>query len=138
MKDNRNPSFRKSIGKGRPDYYITPTHDFTQYTKDSEEKYWSQNTKFNWNLSVQGNLKEHLDNLDPEHFAKIIFMVLPMVAETLERKIVQIRQCQLPGEEDPLKDIAECLPFDRTSIHQALLRQSLRKIPQLSVSNLKD
>ena len=138
MKDHRNPSLRKTVDKGRPDYYITPTHDFTQYTKDCEEKYWSKETAFDWNQSVRGNLKEHLENLNPEDFSKITFMVLPMVKETLERKIVQIRQEQLPLEEDALKDIAECVPFDRTTIHQALLIQSPLKSLQLSVSKLKD
>ena len=96
MKNHQNPSLRKPVIKGRPDYYITPTRDFTQYTKDSEEKYWSKETKFDWQQSVRTNLKEHLENLDPEDFSKVTFMVLPMVKETLDRKIVQIRQDQLP------------------------------------------
>ena len=65
-------------------------------------------------------------------------MVLPMVRESLKRKIVQIRQEQLPLDEDALKDIAECVPFDKTTIHQALLIQSPLKNLQWSVSNLKD
>jgi DNA-binding protein Fis len=138
MKDLQKPSPRKTVDKGRPDYYITPTHDFTQYTKDSQEKYWSKDTKFDWLQSVQGNLKEYLENLDQEAFSKVLFMVLPMVEENLGRKIVQIHQEQLPLEEDALKDIAECIPFDRTTIHQALLIQLPLKSLQLSVSKLKD
>ena len=138
MKNYLNRSFRKFVDKGRPDYYITPTRDFTQYTKDSEEKYWSQETKFDWNQNVRNNLKEHLENLDPEGFSKVSFMVLPMIEETIERKIVQVRQQQLPLEEDALKDIAECVPFDRTTIHQALLVLSPLKALQSSVSKLKD
>ena len=134
----RKTSSRKTVIKGRPDYYITPTRDFTQYTRDSEEKYWSRDTKFDWNQNVRDNLKENLENLDPGNFSKVIFMVLPMVEETLARKIVQIRQEQLPLEEDALKDIAECVPFDRTSIHQALEIQSPLKSLELSVSKLKD
>ena len=71
MKGPQNPSSRKKADNGRPDYYITPTRDFTQYTRDSEEKYWSKETKFDWQQSVPGSLKEHLDNLDPEAFSKI-------------------------------------------------------------------
>ncbi len=138
MKDHRNPSFRKSVGKGRPDYYITPTRDFTEYTKDSEEKYWSKATQFNWQQSVHENLKNHLENLDSEDFSKILFMVLPMIETTLEQKIVQIRLEQLPLEEDALKDIAECIPFGKTTIHQALLIQEPLRNLQLSVSKLKD
>ena len=138
MKDLKKPSPHKTVDKGRPDYYITPTHDFTQYTKDSQEKYWSKDTKFDWVQSVQVNLKEYLENLDQEAFSKVLFMVLPMVKENIERKIIQIRQEQLPFEEDALKDIAECIPFDRTTIHQALLIQLPLKGLQLSVSKLKD
>lgn len=138
MKARQNPYPRKISDKGLPDYYITPTHDFTQYTKDCEEKYWSKETAFDWNQSVRNNLKEHLENLDPEDFSKITFMVLPMIKEALARKIVQIRQAQLPLEEDALKDIAECVPFDRTTIHQAILMLSPLKTLQWSVSKLKD
>lgn len=138
MKDLRKSSLRKSADKGRPDYYITPSHDFTQYTRDCEEKYWNKETAFDWNQSVPDNLKEHLENLDPENFSKITFVVLPMVKDSLERKIIQIRQDQLPLEEDALKDIAECIPFDRTTIHRALFIQSPLKDLQLAVSKLKD
>jgi hypothetical protein len=138
VKDYRNISPQKKVIKGRPDYYITPTRDFTQYTKDSEEKYWSKDTKFDWQQSVRDNLKEHLENLDPKDFSRILFMVLPMVEETLARKIVQIRQEQLPLEEDALKDIGECVPYDRTTIHKALEIQLPLKHLQLSVSKLKD
>jgi len=61
MKDFQNPSAGKNGIKDRPDYYITPTRDFKQYTKDSEEKYWSKETAFDWSQSVHGNLKHHLE-----------------------------------------------------------------------------
>ena len=128
----------KSVLKGRPDYYITPTRNFTQYTRDSEQKYWIKDTKFDWNQNILLNLKEHLGNLDAKDFSKILFMVLPMIEDSLERKIVQIRQEKLPLEEDALKDIGECIPFDRTAIHQALLIQSPLKSLELPVSKFKD
>jgi hypothetical protein len=129
---------KKSIVKARPDYYITPTRDFTRYTKDSEEKYWSKETKFDWHQNVRGNLEQHLENLDAKDFLKVTFNVIPILVETLEHKIVQIRRDHLPLEEDGLKDITECIPFDRNTIHQAILIQSPLKSFQLFASKLKD
>jgi len=131
-------SSRKNVIKGRPDYFITPTHDFTQYTRDSEEKYWSKDTKFDWHQNVGDNLKKHLENLDPNGFRKILFMVLPMLSENVERKIIQIRQDQLPMDEDALKDIAECIPLDKKNIHQVLFIQSPLKSLHVSVSKSND
>jgi len=92
----QNTFSRKNDLKGRPDYYITPTRNFTQYTRDSEQKYWIKDTKFDWNQNILLNLMEHLGNIDAKDFSKILFMVLPMVEDSLERKIVQIRQEKLP------------------------------------------
>ena len=131
-------SLRKNVNKGLPDYYITPTHDFTKYTKDCAEKYWNKDTKFDWNQSVQNNLKENLENLSPADFSKVMFMIVPMIKRNLERKIEQVKQYQLPLEEDALKDLGECIPFDRTTIHQALLIQLPLKNLQLSTAKLKD
>lgn len=137
MKDQKMSNL-KIADKGRPDYYITPTRDFTKYTKDCAEKFWSKETAFDWNQSVPGNLKEHLEKLNPGDLSRIAFMALPMVEETIERKLLQIREKQLPEEEDALKDIGECLPFDRTAIHQALqLRLPLKSL-ESSVLKLKD
>ncbi|MDB4286026.1 hypothetical protein N9933_01855 [bacterium] len=138
MKIFLNLSIGKTVEKNRPDYYITPTRDFKKYTKDCEEKYWRQETAFDWSQNVQGNLKENLENLNPEDFSKVAFMVLPMLDETLAHKILQIRQEQLPLEEDALKDIGECVPFDKKTIHQALLIQSPLRRLELSVSKLRD
>lgn len=138
MKVHRNISTRKILEKERPDYYITPTRDFTKYTKDCAEKYWSKETAFDWNQSVPDNLRQHLESLNPEELSKIAFMTLPMVEETVKRKILQIREQQLPDEEDALKDISECLPFDRTAILEALQLRSPLKSLELSVSKLKD
>ncbi len=138
MKNLLNLSLVKTEDKGCPDYYITPTRDFTKYTKDCAEKYWSKETAFDWNQSVPGNLREHLEKLNKEEFIKIALMALPMVKEILERKILQIRKKQLPVEEDALKDIGECIPFDRTTIHHALLIRSPLKSLELRLSKLKD
>jgi hypothetical protein len=138
MKDSRNAYARKTSDKGRPDYYITPTHDFTQYTKDCEGKYWSKDTAFDWSQSVPSGLKQSLENLSQEEFYKVTFMVLPMIKEKLKRKIAEIWEEQLPLEEDGLKDIAECIPSDLTSIQQALLVQRPLKLLEKSVTVLKD
>lgn len=137
MKDQKT-SPAKTADKGRPDYYITPTRDFTKHTKDCAEKFWNKETAFNWNQSVPDNLREHLERLNSEDLSRIAFMALPMVEETIGRKILQIREEQLPDEEDALKDIGECLPFDRAAIQQALQIRSPLKSLESSVSKLKD
>src|SRR5690349_12932120 len=119
----RNLSGRKAHEKERPDYYITPTRDFTKYTKDCEEKYWSKETAFDWSQSVSNNLRKHLAERDEESFLKIAFATLSMIAETLEEKIISIQHAHLPVEEDALKAIAECIPFDMHTIERALTSQ---------------
>lgn len=106
--------------KGRADYYLTPSHDFTQYTKDCEEKYWNKETAFDWGQDIHHNLKNHLEHLPPEGFAWIASHVLPMIGDALDQKLAFLRQGQLPLDEDALKDIGESLPGDRTAIQQAL------------------
>ena len=107
MNGPRTHSRSKSLPQGRPDYYITPTHDFTQYTRDCEEKYWSKDTAFDWGQSIKESLKQNLDQLNQEDFYKIAFMVLPMVKDKVEDTIDKIKNEQLPLNEDALKDIAE-------------------------------
>ncbi len=138
MKKLPHSSRRKTLANGRPDYYITPTRDFTQYTKDCEEKYWNKETAFDWDQDVRLNLKQHLEHLSSEDLSKIGLLVLPMIEETITYKIEQIQQKQLPLNEDALKDIEECVPFDRTTIQQALSIQSPLKQLQFSVSTVKD
>ena len=138
MKEPRNSSDRKALDKGRPDYYLTPSHDFTQYTRDCEEKYWSKDKAFDWGQSVTASLKENLEKLDKEEFYKVTFLVLPMVREKLERKITAIKKEGLPLEEDALKDIAECIPSDMTSIHEAFMIYSPLESLDQSVQKLKD
>ena len=127
-----------AFAKARPDYYITSTRDFTQYTKDSEEKYWRKETKFDWQQSVHNNLEQHLENLDAGDFLKVTFNVIPMLIKTLELRLLQIQREHLPLEEDALKDIAECVPSDRNAIQQAISIQSTLKSYQLSVSKKRD
>ena len=138
MRNSHHLSLYENVDKGRPDYYITPTRDFTKYTKDCEEKYWSKDTAFDWNQNVQDNLKAHLENLVPEQFSKIAFMTLPMVEKAVARKIEQIRQMQLPAEEDALKSIRECIPFGRTAIEDALSIQSPLMHVQVAALKMKD
>ena len=138
MKEPRNSSARKALDKGRPDYYLTPSHDFTQYTRDCEEKYWSKDKAFDWGQSVTASLKENLEKLNKEDFYKVTFLVLPMVREKLDRKITAIKKEGLPLEEDALKDIAECIPSDMTSIHEALMIYSPLESLDQSVQKLKD
>ena len=131
-------SLHKNVNKGLPDYYITPTHDFTKYTRDCAEKYWNKETKFDWDQSVQNNLKENLDKLSPDGFSKVMFMTLPMIKNNVERKINQVQQLQLPLEEDALKDISECIPFDKAAIYRAIAILLPLKSLQLSGLKLKD
>lgn len=138
MKNTRNTSGRKALDKGRPDYYLTPSHDFTQYTRDCEEKYWRKDTAFDWTQSVPASLKQNLENLDRDDFYKVTFMVLPMIKLKSEYKIAAIRQEQLPLEKDALKDIGECIPSDMTSIDEALMIQSPLASLEKSVKKQKD
>jgi hypothetical protein len=120
MKSTTKAASRKPLDKGRPDYYITPTHNFTQYTRDCEEKYWSKDTAFDWSQNVRENLRQHLDQLDEEAFRKVVFMVLPMIRDRVLHHIDQIRRQQLPSEEDALKDIGECIFSDLVAMQEAL------------------
>jgi hypothetical protein len=131
-------SQRKADIKDRPDYYITPTRDFTQYTRDCEEKYWRKETAFDWQQNIAHNLRDHLEQLSPENLSRVTFMVLPMVKETIDRRIEKIRAAELPIEEDALKDIGDCLPSDKTSIDQALSIVIPLKDRQLYTLKLKD
>lgn len=138
MKKQPTLNQRQKVDKGRPDYYLTPTRDFTQYTRDCEEKYWNKETAFDWDQNVPQNLKAHLENLAADELSKIAFMVLPMVEASVARNMAQIRAQQLPLEEDALKNIGECITFDRPAIQQAL--SSLTPLKELrgSIARLKD
>ncbi|MFD2201726.1 hypothetical protein [Shivajiella indica] len=131
-------AFRSTKGKERPEFYITPTHDFTQYTKDCEEKYYNKDTAFDWSQNVGENLKDYIENLPDGEFARITFMVLPMIKENIERKIYQIEKGGLPLDEDAMKDIAECIPFDKLSIFKAIYILSPLKKLQYDHVRLED
>ncbi len=126
------------MNKGLPDYYITPSHDFTKYTKDCAEKYWNKEDKFDWSQSIENNLKENLEKLSLQEFSKVVFMTLPMIKKNLECKIEQLQRDQFPWEEDALKDVAECIFSDSATINQALLIQLPLKILRTSCSKIKD
>jgi hypothetical protein len=131
-------ALNKATIKGRPDYYKTPTRDFTQYTRDCEEKYWRKETAFDWDQDIQLNLRNHLEELSPNELSKIIFLVLPMIMEDINRKIEHIRTEQLPMDEDALKDIGECLPAGKKSVEKALLILAPLKSLHDSDSKLND
>lgn len=78
-------------------YYIAPSHDFTQYTRDYEEKYWSKDTAFDWQQSVPANLKEHLESSPPDEYQRIASLALPLVDQALGYRIEEIRLAGLPG-----------------------------------------
>ena len=111
---------RPSDRTQRHHYYITPTHDFTQYTKDYEAKYWSQDTAFEWQQSVPDNLKAHLDSLEPTQFAAVARLAVPLVHAAASRRIAEIRRYGLPSESDALKAIGESILSGRPAIAEAL------------------
>lgn len=138
-RDRRAPDLRRLAGrKERPDYYIAPTRDFTQYTKDYEEKYWSKDTAFNWQQSVQENLTANLESLSPAEFLRVATLALPLVEAALGRSIKEIEQHGLPLDDDALKAIGESLPLDPAAIRQALSIQAPLECVELPVAELKD
>ncbi len=119
----------------RPDYYITPTRDFTQYTRDCEEKYWSKDTAFDWSQDIRKNLEENLENLPAGELMQLCRMVLPMVGEAIRSNSKQIIKHGLPCEEDALKAIAECLPAGDPAIAGAL--QVLAPLKQIHLPSVQ-
>jgi hypothetical protein len=138
MKNPFRTSHSKSGKEFRPDYYLSPTRDFTQYTKDCEEKYWSKETAFDWSQDVESNLRDYLEDLDSDGFSKIGFMALPLIEQTLSQKIAEIRQDSLSVEEDALNFLAGCLPFDKGTIQEALQILSPLRRNTLALSKLED
>src|SRR5512139_199267 len=103
------PASRARPGELR-DYYITPSHDFTQYTRDYEEKYWRQDTAFDWQQDVPANLRHHLEGLTAEALWTIAALALPLVEIAQARTITQLETQGLPLDRDAMKAVAECLP----------------------------
>jgi len=120
------------------DYYITPTRDFTQFTRDYEEQYWSKDTAFPWHQSVAGNLQASLDGLTREAFWQVAVLTLSLVEAALDGHIRRVRDQGVPTEEDALKAIAESLPSNRTTIQEALAILAPLARLQLPVAQLKD
>ncbi|TFG53021.1 MAG: hypothetical protein E4H37_04385 [Gemmatimonadales bacterium] len=121
-----------------PDYYIAPTRDFTQFTADFEQQYWSRDTAFDWSQSVEANLRLHLTNLPDAEFVRVAALALPLVGQALTEHIYEVERSGLPLDEDALRAIAGCLPADRTAISQALLRLAPFERVGLPVAELKD
>ncbi|WP_370476580.1 hypothetical protein [Tamlana flava] len=100
---------KKNIIKGRPDYYLTPTRDFTRYVKDCEGKYWNKETSFDWSQDVKENLYENVESLNYEELYRISFLVLPMIQESIRNKIEDIKEGSFLFSEDALKDLSDCI-----------------------------
>jgi hypothetical protein len=121
--------FRFSGNKERPDYYITPTRDFTQYTRDYEEKYWSKDSAFAWQQNVPANLKAHLESVPSAELLRVAMLALPMVDMDLGIHIEQVRDAGLPHDDDALVGMGESLPDDGEAISKAMsLRQPLTQL----------
>lgn len=124
--------------KNLSNYYITPTHDFTQYVKDHAEKYWHKDTAFDWSQDIQENLDIYLKTLETEDFAKIVFMAAPIIKEEVERKMADIQERHLPSNADALKDIGENIPPDSRVIDRALEIEKPLEVSRESVSKIND
>jgi hypothetical protein len=119
-------------------YYITPTHDFRQYVRDYEEKYWAQDTAFDWQQDVPANLKRNLDLLSPGALWRIAALALPLVEQAQAATIRRIEEKGLPLDRDELKAVAEQLPGGRSSIEDAMLARAPLAELQSSVHRLTD
>jgi hypothetical protein len=122
----------------RPDYYIKPTHDFTQYTRDYEERYWSRDTAFDWNQGVAENLTLHLERLPGEELSRVAAFALPLVESGLTRHVEQVRRAGLPLDQDALRSIGESIPSDRPAIEEALAIQAPIERVEDAVARLQD
>lgn len=111
---------RAARGRELPDHYITPTRDFTAFTRDYEQKYWCRDTAFDWTCSVEESLRAHLLALDDRKFHRIARLALPIVAQELDRHMGQVERDGLPMDDDGLKAIGVSLTADARAIHQAL------------------
>jgi hypothetical protein len=112
-----------------PDYYIAPTHDFTQYTRDYEQKYWSKDTAFDWRQNVPDNLARHVLSLSAAELARLAELALPLVKGGLRRRIAEIRGEGLPVDEDAIRALAEGLPSEGSSVDRAA--EVLRPLAEL-------
>jgi hypothetical protein len=132
------PWRRKARSREWPDYYLAPTRDFTQFTRDYEEKYWSRDTAFDWEQSVEENLKAHLQGLSETEFLRIARLALALVDQALHDHIAAVESDGLSLDEDALKAIAGSLPVDRDAIRQALAIYAPLERLELPVAELQD
>jgi hypothetical protein len=124
--------------KERPDFYLTPSRDFTRYVRDCEQKYWKQETSFDWSQDVRKNLVEHLESLDHNEFFRISNLVLPLIQELIHNKKNQIRKKVFTYSEDALKDLAFCLDSRNESINRILDLYAPLGLKQKFTQSLKD
>lgn len=122
----------------RPDYYISPTRDFTQYTRDCEKKYWNRDIAFDWQQDVADNLRTHLNGLSPDTFSKLALEILPMIQENIQNHIKKIGEKGVPVEENALKALEDCIFFDKDSIKKAQSLLIPLKDIQSQISALED
>jgi hypothetical protein len=115
---------RNAAGKERPHYYLAPSHDFTQYTKDWEEKHWSRETAFEWQRDVPGALRRNLESLPPDAYQRLAMQSLPLVRGSLERLVVEIQRVGLLPDANALRAIGELIPSDRPAIEEGLGAQA--------------
>jgi hypothetical protein len=124
--------------KERPDYYITPTRDFTRYTRDYEEKYWSRETALAWDQDVTENLRRHIDSLSARELSRLAHFSLGMVIDDIDAHVEEIARVGLPSGRDALRGIAECVPNDLGAIGEALRLQEPLEHLELPVAALRD
>ncbi len=96
-------------------YLLKPNHDFDQYVKEFQQRFWTEDI-FDWNVDVRQNLRKNLDRMSIEEFRKLSKMVLPMVKASTEKWIAEIQKQGLPADTDKLKDIQEVLLSDKLSV----------------------
>ncbi|WP_228853304.1 hypothetical protein [Aegicerativicinus sediminis] len=124
--------------KGRPDYYITPTRDFTKYVRDCEEKYWNKESAFDWNQDVKKNLIEYLENLSKDELFLISTLTLPMIRDSIQKKIQSIKTGEFQYSEDALKDVSECVFSNNETISKLLTLYSPLHSDLIKVNRLND
>ena len=87
---------------------------------------------------MAANLRDRLEQLDEEDSWKMASMCLPLIQESIADKLAQIRKQGLPIDEDALKDISSCLPFDRPTIQQAISVLDPLQAKRVSLAQLAD
>jgi hypothetical protein len=131
------PAWRPAGSRELHDYYIAPTSDFTQYTRDYEEKYWSKDTAFDWSQSVPDNLASHLASLPRDELQRVALLALALVETSLARALAETAS-GLPPDRDALLALGENLPDNCDAIRRALESQAPLEELQLPADRLRD